>query len=277
MKRILAVFIAVGLFASAALAQEQPQTVDSPQAIFEKGYIQVVGQSEAGQTRFKANRSAKVLAQRELVEVIKGLKLIGSTTVSDGMLAADTIQTSIRGFLRNAVVVGEEYYNGEGFSRVTMRLKLRGDDSLYSALSPALQQPPVQLALPSLPAFEPRQASAPAVAPQKHDGLIVIVEGTNFKPALANRIITENNEVLFEPSKVQPKLLIERGCGGYTTTPEKAKALLASWGCKNPMTVTCTKVSKGTEAVVSQEDATAIFDQSQKSNMLPEARVVFVL
>ena len=72
-------------------------------------------------------------------------------------------------------------------------------------------------------------------------------------------------------------MLIERGCGGYTTTEAKAKALLASWGSKNPLIVKCTKVMKSTEAVVSVQDATAIFEQNQKTNMLPQAKVVFVL
>jgi len=132
------------------------------------------------------------------------------------------------------------------------------------------------LNIPRLPDFQP-PAAVPAPMPKVFDGLIVIVEGTGFKPALANRIITENQDVLFEPSKVLPRMLIERGCGSYTTTQAKAEALLGSWGSKTPLVVKCTKVVKGTEAVVSVKDATVIFEQNQKTNMLPQAKVVFVL
>jgi hypothetical protein len=41
--------------------------------------------------------------------------------------------------------------------------------------------------------------------------------------------------------------------------------------------VKCVKVQKGTEAVVSVQDATVIFEQDQKSNILSQAKVVFVL
>ena len=276
MKRMIAFVFCLLMLASTAFAQGQFQTVNTPQTIFENGYIQVVGESEAGQSRYKALRAAKVVAQRDLVEIVKGLELVGGTTVNDGMLAVDTINTTVRGFLQGAVVVGEEYVNGEGYARVAMRLNIRGQNSLYGSLASALQQPPAQLNIPELPAFQP-QAPAVAPQPQVYDGLIIMVEGVGFKPALANRIITESNDVLFEPSKVSPQMLIERGCGGYTTTQDKAKALLASWGSKNPLVVKCSKVVKSTEAVVSVEDATTIFEQNQKTNMLPQAKVVFVL
>lgn len=277
MKRCVAAILCTLLMASAALAQGNFQTVDTPPAIFENGYIQVVGESEAGQSRYKARRAAKVVAQRDLVEIVKGLNLIGASTVNDGMLASDQIQTTVKGFLRGAVVVGEEYVNGEGYARIALRLSLRGKNSLYDSLAPTLQQPPAALNVPQLPEFKPQEAVTPAPQPQTYDGLIVVVEGTGFKPALANRIITENRDILFEPSKVSPQMLIERGCGGYTTTQDKAKALLASWGSKSPLVIKCTKVMKNTEAVVSVQDATTIFEQNQKTNMLPQAKVVFVL
>jgi hypothetical protein len=265
------------MLASTAFAQGNFQAVDTPPAIFENGYIQVIGESEAGQSRYAAKRAAKVVAQRDLVEIVKGLNLIGASTVQDGMLVSDQVRTTVKGFLQGAVVVSEEYVTGEGFARVALRLNLRGSNSLYDSLAPVLQQPPAELKVQSMPEFKPQAAAAPAPQPQMYDGLIVVVEGTGFKPALANRIITENQDILFEPSKVSPQMLIERGCGGYTTTQDKAKALLSSWGSKSPLIVKCVKVMKGTEAVVSVQDATVIFEQNQKTNMLPQAKVVFVL
>lgn len=278
MKRIAALAFCVLMLASTAFAQGNFQAVDTPSAIFENGYIQVVGESEAGQSRYAAKRAAKVVAQRDLIEIVQGLNLVGASTVKDGMLVSDQIQTTVKGFLKGAVVVGQEFVSGEGYARVALRLNLRGSHSLYESLAPVLQQPPAALKVQQMPAFQPSaEAVAPAPQPQTYDGLIVIVEGTGFKPALANRIITEKQDILFEPSKVSPQMLIERGCGGYTTTQDKAKALLASWGSKTPLVVKCTKVMKGTEAVVSVKDATVIFEQNQKTNMLPQAKVVFVL
>ncbi|MGE4194223.1 MAG: hypothetical protein AB7E51_12600 [Pseudodesulfovibrio sp.] len=277
MKRIAAIVVCVLMLASTAMAQDQFESVSTPPEIFQAGYIQVVGESETGQSRYKAKRAAKVVAQRDLVEVIKGLNLIGGTSVGDGMLEVDAIRTSVKGFLQGAVVVGEEYVTGEGYARVALRLNLRGENSLYNSLVPTLQQPPAALKVEKLPEFKPQAAAAPAPQPVTYDGLIIVVEGTGFKPALANRIIAENQNILFEPSKVSPQMLIERGCGGYTTTEIKAKTLLQSWGSTSPLVVKCVKVQKGTEAVVSVQDATVIFEQDQKSNILSQAKVVFVL
>ena len=57
----------------------------------------------------------------------------------------------------------------------------------------------------------------------------------------------------------------------------KAKALLSSWGSKNPMVVKAVGVYKSTDAEVSSDDAAAIFVHNEKSNFLAEARVVFLL
>jgi hypothetical protein len=57
----------------------------------------------------------------------------------------------------------------------------------------------------------------------------------------------------------------------------KAKALLATWGSNNPMTVQCSGVAKLTDAQVSADAASAIFVHDQKSNALAQARVVFLL
>lgn len=293
MKRLIASFFCVLMVASTAMAQGQFQEVRG-QMIYQQGYILVVGESEAGQSRFKAKRAATVIAQQRMLETVKGLNLVGQTTVQDGMLVSNTIRTDVAGFLQGAQVVGEEYVSGEGYARVALRLNLHGSNSVYSTLAPTILAPPPALKVEPMPQFQPVTAATPAPAtpapaapaetpaavpakPVSYDGLIVIVQGSGFKPALANRIITEKRDILFEPSKVSPQMLIERGCGGYTTTEEKAKALLDSWGSKSPLIVKCVGVQKGTEAVVSVKDATVIFEQNQKTNMLPQAKVVFVL
>lgn len=282
MKRLIAGFFCVLMVASVSMAQDNFKEVRG-QMVFQQGYIQVVGESESGQTRFKAKRAATVLAQQRMLETVKGLNLVGQTTIQDGMLVSNTIRTDVSGFLQGAQVVDEQYIAGEGYARVILRLNLHGSNSLFSAMAPTLRKPPAELKVEVLPEFKPQVAAAPAApaaapaTPVTFDGLIVIVEGVGFKPALANRIITEKRDILFEPSKVIPQMLIERGCGGYTTTEDKAKALLASWGSKSPLIVKCIAVEKGTEAVVSVKDATVIFEQNQKSNMLPQAKVVFVL
>ena len=86
---------------------EEWQSVKDPVKIFEEGYIQVVGTSEEGQSRYSAMRAATVVAQRDLLEILEGLSLYGQTTIKDGMMQSDEINTRIQGFLRGAVKCGE--------------------------------------------------------------------------------------------------------------------------------------------------------------------------
>jgi len=313
-KKLLLALTAVMLFAGSALAGERIVEVVNPDEVFEKGYIQVIGESEAGQSRYRAKRAAEVVAQRRLLEIFQGLRLSGKTTVRDGMLSSERIKTRVQGTLRGAVPCGESFDRTEGYARVCLKLNLHGHDSVYSAFEDIILKTPEELKVREIPAFKPESvpgivpapvvqekpevpakvekpavAEAPVPTTEKTaekikdavkipiDGIIVDVRNFDFKPALVNRILTENNEVLFDPSKVLNQVLIERGCGGYTTDLQKAKALLASWGSKSPMVLKGKTVQNVTDAVVSVDDAAAVFAYDQQYNMLAQARVVFVL
>lgn len=318
MKKILFALAAVLVFAGSAFAADHIVEVVNPTQVFEKGYIQVIGESEAGQSRYKAKRAAEVVAQRRLLEIVQGLNLSGETTVRDGMLENDKIKTTVQGFLRGATPCGESYDRSEKYARVCMRLDLHGSNSVYSAFEKIIRKEPEALKVRSLPTYAPdpstlpdleevlkgepqtpvapaEEKTAPVEAPkqvetpavqepaqvqtkvQPVDGIIIDVRDFNFKPALVNRILTEKKEVLFDPSKVVNQVLIERGCGGYTTDVQKAKALLSSWGCNSPIVIKGEAVENVTDAVVSANDAATVFVNDQKYNILAQAKVVFVL
>ena len=299
MKKVIGIIVIFVLMSTSVWAQEGWQTIKNPIQVFEKGYIQVVGVCEEGQSRYRALRAAQVIAQRDLLEVLQGLNLYGQTTVRDGMLQSDKISTSVHGFLKGAVKCGETYHPDRGYAEVCMRLNIRGKGGLYDIILPLMKEKGIQpehrptyepklvpkvIGMPSTPfAKEKKVAEArPLVKPpselkEPNDGLIIDTRGFQFRPALVNRILTEKNEIIFDPSKVVSNILVERGCGGFTTDINKAKALLKTWGSSNPMMVKSTGVIKLTDAQVSADDASAIFVHDQKSNLLAEARVVFVL
>lgn len=318
LKTILSVAAVCACIFGNARAQEEMQAVTDPVKVFEAGYLQVVGHSEEGQTRYRALRAAQVVAQRDLLEVIQGLSLYGTTSVKDGMLLSDEIKTSVEGFLRGAVKCGETYDEASGSADVCMRLHIRGKGGLIDIVLPLLKDDALQPE--KKPSYKPSSipgmvaqvvgskpsgekadapagtavrvepgASAPAESPSKpevkapselthpYDGLIVDTRDYEFRPALVNRVLTDKEEVIFEPSKIQSSVLVERGCGGFTTDDGKARALLESWGSRHPMIVKCMDVRKLTDAKISQDDAAAVFVNDQKANILAQARVVFIL
>ena len=265
--------------------------------IFQKGYIRVTGTSEGNQSRYRAIRAATVTAQRDLLEVIQGLSLTGNTTVRDGMLVSDTIKTAVNGYLRRAVKVGERYDSHRSYAEVSMQIYIRGKGGMFDIILPLATE---QKLIPAdYPAYEPRlipgasdttaassnaavAGSDPVVAKPSaittpHDGLIIDARGLDFRPALVNRILTANNEVIFDPSKIVSAILVEKGCGGFTNDEAKAKALLNSWGSKTPMIVKATDVVGKTDLKVDIDEAAAIFIHDKRGNFLAQANVIFIL
>ena len=319
MKKLLGsigVLLMIFAFIPGLWAEDTWQSVTEPAQVFEEGYIQVIGISEEGQSRYKALRAATVVAQRDLLEIIEGLRLSGETTVKDGMLQSDDIRTSINGFLRGAVKCGEKYHNDRRYGEVCMKLHIRGKGGLYDVILPLIKEKKIQKVMPDLPRdyYKPKmipkvvgtevveemvQKKVPepgnktAIITEKitetaavveeippvviFDGLIVDVRDFQFRPALVNTIVTEEDKIVFDPSKILSPILVERGCGGFTTDPNKAKALLESWGSTKPMTIKGLGVVKMTNAKVSADDAAAIYLSDQKSNLLAQAKVVFLL
>ena len=316
---LLVMLLAMFTFLPGIWAEDTWQSVTDPTQIFEEGYIQVIGISEEGQSRYKATRAATVVAQRDLLEIMEGLRLSGQTTVRDGMLQSDDIRTSISGFLRGAVKCGEKYHDDRQYAEVCMKLNIRGKGGLYDVILPLIKENKIQRVTPELPTkvYKPKlvpkvmgtevveetvQKKVPEMGDKAatvtetvsetvavvekapppppaiiFDGLIVDVRDFKFRPALVNTVVTEGDKVVFDPSKILSPILVERGCGGFTTDPGKAKALLESWGSKKPMIVKGVGVVKMTNAKVSSDDATAIYLSDQKSNLLAQAKVVFLL
>lgn len=264
----MALLFAAGVGPSRAVDWE---TVREPNAIMEKGYIQVVAGSEAGQSRFRALRAATVAAQRDLLEVFQGVTIAAGTTVKDGMLVSDRINSEVQGFLRGAVRCGESYNETQGYAEVCMRLLIRGRGGAYQAILPLLAEEGV-IEKAAAPAAE----FTPKMLPVS-DGLLVDVRELEFKPAMVNRILTEDGALVFGPSRVVNTVLVERGCGGYTNQIEKGTGLLAVWGSMHPRQITALEVRKGTDVVISAKDAAEVFSNNEKTNFLSQAKVVFLI
>jgi hypothetical protein len=112
---------------------------------------------------------------------------------------------------------------------------------------------------------------------EPYDGMIIDATGENFRPALINRIFTLKGEVLYDPSRVEQKILVEKGCGEYTNSIDKARDALRRRDVRNPMVVKAAGVAGPTDLQVSEEDAVKIFSVNQKTNFLAGAKVAFVL
>ncbi|MBI5971259.1 MAG: hypothetical protein HY884_08925 [Deltaproteobacteria bacterium] len=224
------------------------------------------------QKKMLALRAAKLVAIRELAEVIKGIPITGETHIKDMAVASDTFRTTVDGFVQGAQVIKETYDQMNEEAVVYVAMPMTGTNGVVGTLLlPAILNSP-----PAGSSYAPPVAAA-APTGQNNDGLILDVRDQPFKPALINRVLTKNGEVVYDPAKVAQNILVERGAAEYTNDVGKAKALLSERGASNPLVVKAGGVVKGTDAEVGPDDATAIFRSNQTANFLEGAKVVFVL
>ncbi len=271
-------FVVIFAFAQGArCASEEPVLVTDPVDAVIKGSIIVKGEGAApadrplspGQKRILALRAAKVVAVREAAEVLNGMSVSGETTVMSAATQSDAVRSTVQGIVRGAQVIKEAYDPLSEIAVVFVSVPLTGPNGVYARLLPQ-----VIPAVLTGPAYQPSVVMAP---PSDRDGLILDVTELPFRPALINRVLAENGEVIYDPTKVAQNILVERGAAEYTNDVGKARALLGERGAQNPLVVRAVSVVKNTDVVVSPDNAGEIFTSNQKKNYLEGAKVVFVL
>ena len=307
--RIGIAFILYVCLSTGVWATEEMKSVTDPMVVFQKGYLQVVGASEEGLPRYKAMREAQAFAYSDLVANLQGLYLFSDTSLKDAMKQSDEIKKGVEGFFAEAVKCGQIYHQDTAYAEVCMRISISGKGGLYGIIIPLIQED--KLLFEKEPGFNPSHESisletetvsiegsakqgptdssalveeesknediSSSALTNPYDGLIVDVRDYPFHPALINRVITEKDEVLFEPFHISYDLPAERGCCGFASNNDKARSLLENWGSTNPVVVVCTDVKKFTDAMISLDDAGVVSAHDQKTDIFSQARVVFIV
>lgn len=273
---LIPIFLFLAAFASTASAETVQEIRDTKQALM-AGKLVVKGEATAdqtlpvGQRKLMAIRGAKVIALREIAEVIEGVIVSGESTVANMSAQSDVVRSSVQGLVKGAQIVKEDYDQLSGIATVWVAVSMRGVDGLLPSLLPQALQ-----AAPAGPPYQPAPEQV-RVAPANHDGLILDVREQPFRPALINRVLSLNGDVVYDPAKVAQNILVERGAAEYTNDVGKAKAMLSERGSSNPAIIKASGVVKSTDVQVGKDDATAIYTSNQANNFLEGAKVVFVL
>lgn len=271
------------------LSQESLSITRTVTQAFTDGYIVMEGQglpatgsTTVGQRRLTAQRAAEVVAYRNLAQFLDGVAVVGDTTTRDMQIRYDTVRTAVSAFIKGAQVIYKDYNDREGTATVLIKVGMSGPASFSEMMYRRLMGDPAvapALATPAPPVAPPVTAPA-ALAPvpvEPYDGMIIDATGQTFRPALINRIFTVKGEVLYDPSRVAQKILVEKGCGEYTNSVDKAKSALQGRGVRNPLIVKAAGTAGPTDLQVTDEDATRIFSANQQTHFLAGARIAFVL
>ena len=118
------------------------------------------------QARAMAERAAQVVAYRNLLEIVKGVRVDSETVVENFMVKSDIIRTKVDGIIKGAMPVTKQYLS-DGSVEITVVMRMKGD--FLNAVvpetfgGPMLPPPPArpapQLAVPTPPKQAPAQTA----------------------------------------------------------------------------------------------------------------------
>lgn len=172
-------------------------------------YIEAKGQSVIDTVRFKipaqaklmAKRGAVVDAQRNLLEITKGVRVISETTVLDMITTSDYIYSRVDGVIKNATEVGEAIEK-DGYMEVTMRIPLYEKNGLapviYDQVVKKMSETPTITPITSVPTTD----TAKTTEITNMSNLVFNLNGKKYDPSMFPVVLDENNNVLLDYSKI---------------------------------------------------------------------------
>ncbi len=156
------------------------------------------------QARLMAERAAVVVAQRNLLETVQGVRVNSETRVENFMTDYDVIYTRVEGIVRNAKQLGPAVYDeAAGTVKVGLEMEIHSPQGLSGAIATALGTPQI--------------TSAP-LSPQTRDFLqqysALVFDGSQagLTPSMYPKIYDINGNLLLDTSDYSQYL----GSAGHT-------------------------------------------------------------
>ncbi len=219
--------------------------------------------ANVSQARTMAERAAQVVAYRNLLEAVKGVRIDSKATVENFMLTSEVIKTEVSGIIQGATIMDKKYMS-DGSVEVTVGMKLTG------ALADALLPRGVTPAAPKTGGTTPANG-------RLYTGLIVDARGLGVRPAMAPKILSEDGKEVYGPAWIIRDFAVREGMAGYLK--DLVAARTNPRVADKPLMVKATKMSgEGlVNIVISNADAAAIQSASQNLNMLEKCRVIILV
>ena len=227
-----------------------------------------------------ARRGAIVDAQRNLLEITKGVQIDAETTVENLTVSSDVVNSKVQGLLKGAQIFEEGNLDDGGYY-VKMRIALYG--STNSLASVAMVEYTKDIQPQEFAEVEDTELSKKEVKQVKragYTGVVVDARGLGLESTFSPAIYDVNGRVVYGIANVDKNLVISKGMVDYTDVLEEAT--FGSRAGDNPLVVKAVEVKGGKNSinkvnvVVSVEDADRILLANEKSGMLDNLAVVFV-
>ncbi len=265
--------------------------------------------ANAAQARAMAERAAFVVAIRNLLETVKGVRVDSETTVENFMTRNDVIRTRVDGIVRGAQIVKTQYLS-DGSVEVLVGLPMKG--AFLNAIVPetfgrvpivpAPNVPPTPPSPPKpsppsakIPEPRPEPATPPPARPAPSQsappvqsestlafkggvatGLVIDARGLGLKPALLPKIVDPQGQEIYVGQVVPRTNAVEQGVAGYAKDVNAAANNFRV--TDNPVVMKGMRASGSarTDVVLAQSDAQALRQLGGKGDFLQFCRVIIV-
>ena len=232
------------------------------------------------QRRLLGFTAAKVVAYRNLLEIVGEVHVDAQTTVSMAMVSSDSIRARVEGVVKGARVLADSREESAGLFRLAVALDTRGefaDAVLPSATDAAELDAPGA----SIPAELPEADSVIVFVPPKpYTGLIVDARGTDLRPAMSPRILDTRGRVLYSADHVDRDYAVNIGVVGYDKDLRRAAASDRMGGLRaHPLILDAEEVTGlyGGDVVIDRDSGLRLRLADAEGDFLSKCRVTFVL
>jgi hypothetical protein len=211
-----------------------------------------------------ALRAAKLDAYRNILEVVRGVRIDSTTIVRDYAVESDIIMSKVEGMVQGAEVVKKEYLS-DGTVEITLQMDLRGGFS--------------QLVLPE--EIQPLESIKPLVPVQSsssvYTGLVVDARGLRARPAMSPKVMDENGQEVYGSAFVSREYAVQQGMSGYAKNVAAARTNQRV--TDNPLMVKGLRAEGAgrSDIVISNADASMLRSASENLSFMKKCRVMIVV
>ena len=162
-----------------------------------------------------ARRAAMVDAQRNLLEITKGVQIDAETTVENMTVSSDVVNSKVQGLLKGAQIFEEGNLDDGGYY-VKMRIALYGSTNSLASIAMAEYTKDIQPQ--DFAEVEDTELSKKEVKQVKragYTGVIVDASGLGLEATFSPAILDTNGRVVYGIANVDKDVVINKGMVDY--------------------------------------------------------------
>ncbi len=254
---IMSIFLSITIY-----AEDNIQDFSYGKVNWTKKVITVTGSGaptlhsqNPAKARLNAERAAKMDAYRNVLEVVKGLKIKSTLTIEQQMDADKIIATHVQGIIQGGVVKGTKYYDDGGVD-IILEVPLSGILPIEKMLKKN---------------NEPLKSSGDT----KYNALIIDLSNLKYTKSLLPEVRNESGQLLYSVESVKKEIAEKNGIINYVKSLDDAKQIAGDTSLLILQAKALDKTD-GTTVIISDTDASKLTTNTDIS-FLTEGKVYFIV